>query len=150
MVLWLGPSTFQNLPIHVSTVPCQYEESSCRAFFPTIPRNFESFSVHQIVDPGIVEITLFQKANQTQPLHNSTLKMKSFFCISYQNVFLAHFRIRGFVVSWFGLSKFQNLTVHLSIVRCQYEELSVHMPFEAAAQTDFCLPASVPRDHRAG
>ena len=36
--------------------------------------------------------------------------------------FLAHFR--GFVaivVLWFGLSKFQNLTVHVSIVRCQYE-----------------------------
>ena len=66
-------------------------------------------------------ITLFKKANQTQPLHNSTLKMKQFFSISYQNVFLAHFR--GL---WFGLSKFQNLTVHVSIVRCQYEELSVH------------------------
>ena len=47
------------------------------------------------------------------------------------------------MVLWFGLSKFQNLTVHLSIVRCQYEELSMHMPFEAAAQKDFCLPASV-------
>ena len=28
---------------------------------------------------------------------------------------------RGFVVMWLGLSKFQNLTVHVSIVRCQYE-----------------------------
>ena len=84
------------------------------------------------------------KANPASPqLH---FKNEAFFCISYQNVFLAHFRISGFVVSWFGLSKFQNLTDHLSIVRCQ----SVHMPFEAAAQNDFCLPASVPRDHRAG
>ena len=56
-----------------------------------------------------------------------------FFSISYQNVFLAHCRgFMAFVVLWFGLSKFQNLTVHVSIVRCQYEELSVHMPFEAA------------------
>ena len=49
---------------------------------------------------------------------------KPFFSISYQNVFLAHFR--GFVafaivVLWFGMSKFQNLTVHVSIVRCQDE-----------------------------
>ena len=37
--------------------------------------------------------------------------------------FLAHFRgIVAFVVLWFGLSKFQNLTVHVSIIRCQYEE----------------------------
>ena len=108
MVLWFGSSTFQNLAIHVSTVRCQYEESSCRASVPTSPRNLESFSVHQIVDPGIVEITLFQRANQTQPLHNSTLKMKPFFSISYQNVFLAHFRgFVAFVVLWFGLSKFK-------------------------------------------
>ena len=121
MVLWFGPSTFQNLAIHVSTVRCQYEESSCRASVPTSPRNLESFSVHQIVDP-YVEITLFQKANQTQPLHNSTLKMKSLFSISYQNVFSAHFRgFVAFVVLWFGLSKFQNLTVRVSIVRCQDE-----------------------------
>ena len=94
----------------------------CRASVPTSPRNLESFSVHQIVDPGIVEITLFQKANQTQPLHNSTLKMKPFFSISYQNVFLAHFRgFVAFVALWFGLSKFQNLTVHVLIVRCQDE-----------------------------
>ena len=132
MVLWFGPSTFQNLAIHVSTVRCQYKESSCRASVPTSPRNLESFSVHQIVDPGIVEITLFQKANQTQPLHNSTLKMKPFFSISYQNVFLSHFLgFVAFVVLWFGLSKFQNLAVHVSIVRCQYKELSVHIPFEA-------------------
>ena len=31
-------------------------------------------SVHQIVAPGIVEVTVLQKANQTQPLHNSTVK----------------------------------------------------------------------------
>ena len=106
-----------NLAIHVSTVRCQYEESSCRASVQTSPRNLESFSVHQIV-----EITLFQKANQTQPLHNSTLKMKPFFSISYQNVFLRKFRgFVAFVVLWFGLSKFQNLTVHVSIVRCQDE-----------------------------
>ena len=37
--------------IHVSIVRCQYEESSCRASVPTSPRNLESFSVHQIVDP---------------------------------------------------------------------------------------------------
>ena len=99
-----------------------------KGFFSTL-----SFSVHQIVHPGIVEITLFKKANQTQLLHNSTLKMKPFFSISYQNVYLAHFRgFVAFVVLWFGLSKFQNLTVHASIVRFQYEELSVHMPFEAA------------------
>ena len=61
------------------------------------------------------------------------LYFEAFFSISYQNVFLAHFRgFVTFVVLWFGLSKFQNLTVHVSIVRCQYEELSVHMPFEAA------------------
>ena len=53
VVLWFGPSTFQNLAIHVSTVRCQYEESSCCASVPTSPRNLESFSVHQIVDPGI-------------------------------------------------------------------------------------------------
>ena len=105
------------LAIHVSTVRCQYEESSCCASVPTSPRNLESFSVHQIVDPGIVEITLFQKANQTQSLHNFTLKMTPFFSISYQNVFLAHFRgFVAFVFLWFGLSKFQNLTVHVSIV----------------------------------
>ena len=103
MVLWFGPSTFQNLAIHVSTVRCQYEESSCRASVQTSPRNLESFSVHQIV-----EITLFQKANQTQPLHNSTLKMKPFFSISYQNVFSAHFRgFVAFVVLWFGLTSFK-------------------------------------------
>ena len=83
---------------------------------------FESFSVHQIVNPGIVEITLFQRANQTQLLHNSTLKMKPFFSISYQNIFSAHFRgFVAFVVLWFGLSKFQSLTVHVLIVRCQDE-----------------------------
>ena len=101
VVLWFGPSTFQNLAIHVSTVRCQYEESSCHASVPTSPRNLEWFSVHQIVDPGIVEITLFQKANQTQPLHNSTLKMKHFFSISYQNVFFSTCTLswfRGFVV----------------------------------------------------
>ena len=65
VVLWFGPSTFQNVPIHLPTVRCQYEESSCRASVSTSPRNLESFSVHQIVDIGIVEITLFQKANQT-------------------------------------------------------------------------------------
>ena len=58
VVLWFGPSTFQNLAIHVSTVRCQYEKSSCCASVPTSPRNLESFSVHQVVDPGIVEITL--------------------------------------------------------------------------------------------
>ena len=48
--------------------------------------------------------------------------MKPFFSISYQNVFLAHFRgFVAFVVLWFGLSKFQNLTVHVLIVRCQDE-----------------------------
>ena len=47
---------------------------------------------------------------------------EAFFSISYQNVFLAHFRgFVAFVVLWFGLSKFQNLTVHVSIVRCQDE-----------------------------
>ena len=102
-MVWYDPSTFQNLAIHVSTVRCQYEESSCRASVPTSPRNLESFSVHQIVNPGIVEITLFQKENQTQPLYNSTLKMKPFFSISYQNVFLAHFR--GFVVWSVQVSK---------------------------------------------
>ena len=57
----------------------------------------------------------------------------------------------AFVVLWFGLSKFQNLTVHVSIVRCQYEEFfsgfefnklsttkkkkkKTKMPFEEAAQ----------------
>ena len=109
VVLWFGPSTFQNLAIHVSTVRCQYQESSCCASVPTSPRNLESFSVHQIVDPGIVEITLFQKANQTQPLHNFTLKMKPFFSISFQNVFfstLSRFRgFRGFVVWSFQVSK---------------------------------------------
>ena len=63
----------QKLAIHVSAVQCQYEELSCRASVPTNPRNLESFSGHQIVDPGIVEITLFQKANKTQPLKNQQL-----------------------------------------------------------------------------
>ena len=99
MVLWFGPSIFQNLAIHVSNVRCQYEESSCRASVPTSPRNLESFSVHQIVDPGIVEVTLFQKANQTQPLHNSTLKMKPFLAFLIKMFFLAHFR--GSWPSWF-------------------------------------------------
>ena len=62
-------------------------ESSCRASVPTSPRNLESFSVHQIVDPGMVEITLFQKANQTQPLHNSTLKMKPFLAFLIKRFF---------------------------------------------------------------
>ena len=58
--------------------------------------------------------------------------------------FLAHFRgFVAFVVLWFGLSKFQNLTVHVSIVRCQYEELSVNMPFEAAqSRKILAFPAS--------
>ena len=48
--------------------------------------------------------------------------MKPLFSISYQNVFLAHFRgFVAFVVLWFGLSKFQHLTVHVLIVRCQDE-----------------------------
>ena len=135
MVLWFGPSTFQNLATYRPSRRCQHEESSCRASVPTSPRNWESFSV-----PGIVEITLFQKANQTQPLHNSTLKMKPFLAFLIK-IFLAHFRgFVAFVVLWFGLSKFQNLTVQVSIVRCQYEELSVHMPFEAAqSRKDSCL-----------
>ena len=168
-------------------------------------------SVHQIVAPGIVEITVLQKANQTQPLKNqqlyfeneaflikrfffstlswfcglvrprfkilpstyrpyvvstenrhvvlpsrrvpeiwnrspfikssipgssksrcsrkqtkpslsTTLYFEAFFSISYQNVFLAHFRgFVAFVVLWFGLSKFQNLTVHVLFVLCQDE-----------------------------
>ena len=108
MVLWFGPSTFQNLAIHVSTVRCQYEESSCRASVPTSPRNLESFSVHQIVDSGIVEITLFQKANQTQPLHNSTLKMKPFLAFLIKMFFstLSWFcGFRGFVVWSVQVSK---------------------------------------------
>ena len=79
------------------------------------------------------------KPNPASP--QPTLKMKPFLSISYQNVFLAHFRgFVAFVVLWFGLSKFQNLTVHVSIVRCQYEELFVNMPFEAVqARKDSCL-----------
>ena len=60
------------------------------------------------------------KPNPASP--QPTLKMKPFFSISYQNVFFAHFRgFVAFVVLWFGLSKLQNLTVHVSVVRCQYE-----------------------------
>ena len=164
--------------VHVSksSHPCidrtlSVRRSSCRASVRTSPRNLESFSVYQNVNPGIVEFTLFQKANQTQPLHNSTLKMKPFLAFFHNipahqsqcsNVcktfradiplaslvtkkdgktaflqhflskcFLAHFRgFVAFVVLSFGLSKFQNLTVHVSIIRCQYEELSVHMPLK--------------------
>ena len=46
-------------------------------------------SVHQIVAPGIVEITVLQKANQTQPLkiNNSTLKMNLFLSKGFFSTF---------------------------------------------------------------
>ena len=39
---------------------------------PTGPRNGWRLFVDQIVDPGIIEITLLHKENQTLPLKNHT------------------------------------------------------------------------------
>ena len=74
-------------------------------------------AVHQIVAPGIVEITVLQKANQTQPLKNQQL------CFELNEAFLIkRVFLHAFVVLWFGPSTFQNLAIHVSTVRCQYEE----------------------------
>ena len=59
-------------------------------------------SVHQIVAPGIVEITELQKANQTQPLTNQQL------CFELNEAFLmkgVFARFRGFVVWSVHVSK---------------------------------------------
>ena len=59
-------------------------------------------SVHQIVVPGIVEVTVLQKANQTQPLKNQQLYFENE-AFLIKRFFLAHFR--GFVVSSVHVSK---------------------------------------------
>ena len=59
-------------------------------------------SVHQIVAPGIVEITVLQKANQTQPLKNQQLYFENE-ALLIKRVFLAHFH--GFVVWSVHVSK---------------------------------------------
>ena len=71
---------------------------------PTGPRNSSrSFSsVHQIVAPGIVEITVLQKANLTQPLKNQQLYFENE-AFLIKRFFLAHFR--GFVVRSVYVSK---------------------------------------------
>ena len=49
--------------------PCAYPSAGLRhASGPTGPRNSWWFFVDQIVDPGIIEITLLHKGNQTLPL----------------------------------------------------------------------------------
>ena len=45
-------------------IPAPASDMSC----PTGPRNRCWFFVDQIVDPGIIEITLLRKENQTMPL----------------------------------------------------------------------------------
>ena len=53
--------------------PCAYPGVGLRhASGPTGPRNKEFFFVDQIVDPGIIEITLLHKESQTLPLKNPT------------------------------------------------------------------------------
>ena len=60
-------------------------------------------AVHQIVAPGIVEITVLQKANQTQPLKNQQLYFELNEAFLIKRGFFAHFR--GFVVWSVHVSK---------------------------------------------
>ena len=59
-------------------------------------------SVHQIVAPGIVEITVLQKANQTQPLKDQQLYFENG-AFLIKRFFIAHFH--GFVVWSVHVSK---------------------------------------------
>ena len=106
---------------------------------PTGPRN-SSRSLSAFIKsslPGSSKSRCSRK--QTKPslskINNSTctLKMKLFF-ICIKRFFLAHFR--GFVV---GPSTFQNLAIHVSTVRCQYEESSCRFFFFSKVRKFFFL-----------
>ena len=84
------------------------------------PRNRSLRSSNRRSRDRRIHVVPESKPNPASP--QLYFEKEAFFSISYQNVFLAHFRgFVAFVVLWFGLSKFQNLTVHVSIVRCQDE-----------------------------
>ena len=53
--------------------PCAYPGAGLRhASGTTGPRNMQWFFVDQIVEPGIIEITLLRKENQTLPLKDTS------------------------------------------------------------------------------
>ena len=59
--------------LYVLYRPCAYLGVGLpHASGPTGPRNKEFFFVDQIVDPGIIKITLLLKESQTLPLKNFT------------------------------------------------------------------------------
>ena len=60
-------------------IPAPASDMSC----PMGPRNKEFFFVDQIVDLGIIEITLLHKESQTLPLKNPTLLKLYFEHVSF-------------------------------------------------------------------
>ena len=66
MVLWFGPSTFQNLAIHVSTVRCQYEESK-RTDLKT--QRLVCWE-HEKLEPGNTAVKLRFRSEDDYPVRN--------------------------------------------------------------------------------